>query len=312
MSERATSSDGGTLALVTGDCVLEIAPRLGGAWTSLTWRGHPVLRPTPREALDEGNVRLTGCYPLVPYSNRISDARLRHAGREHALARNFGHHPHAIHGVGWQRPWTVSAQAVDGVVLAFAHRATDDAERAAWPWAFDATHAVRLHADAHGTSLYATLTIESRADEPFPFGLGWHPFFPRTPATRLSFTAAHVWRNDATQLPVERVAVPPDWSFRTPRELDVALDQVFTGWPGVATLEQPLLAHRVRLCADRACDRLVVYVPEGRDYVAVEPVTHDTDAFNRSAAGASGTGTRVLPPGGAFSCTMRLDVAPLA
>ena len=43
----------------------------------------------------------------------------------------------------------------------------------------------------------------------------------------------------------------------------------------------------------------------------LEPVTHETDAFNRSEAGATGTGCRTLPPGGAFSCTMRIAASAL-
>jgi hypothetical protein len=31
-----------------------------------------------------------------------------------------------------------------------------------------------------------------------------------------------------------------------------------------------------------------------------------TDAFNWHADGESGTGTRILPPGASFSCTMRI------
>jgi aldose 1-epimerase len=54
-----------------------------------------------------------------------------------------------------------------------------------------------------------------------------------------------------------------------------------------------------------------VYAPPGRGFVAVEPVTHQTDAFNRAAAGAPDTGTRILAPGQSFSCTMRLTVHPL-
>jgi aldose 1-epimerase len=53
-----------------------------------------------------------------------------------------------------------------------------------------------------------------------------------------------------------------------------------------------------------------VYVPPERDYLAVEPVTHMTDAFNRADAGQRDTGTRVLAPGATFSCTMRLSVSP--
>jgi aldose 1-epimerase len=300
------------VALAGGECVLEIAPHIGSAWTSLAWRGQPVLRETPSAAIAEGNVRLAACYPLVPYSNRIANARLRHAGRDYTLARNFGDHPHAIHGVGWQRAWSVVDATADRATLSYAHRAATDEDRAAWPWPFDATHAMHLHGDGRATTLTATLTIASRADEPFPFGLGWHPFFPRTAATTLAFDAAHVWRNDATCLPVERIDVPDAWSFATARTTDVVLDQVYSGWSGTAVLEQPPNGQRVTLRADRALSRLVVYVPDARDYLAVEPVTHDTDAFNAHAAGATDTGTRLLPPGAAFSCTMRLTVAPLA
>ena len=63
--------------------------------------------------------------------------------------------------------------------------------------------------------------------------------------------------------------------------------------------------------ADSTCDRLVVYAPTGCDFVAVEPVTHETDAFNRTASGAQGTGMRVLAPGAAYSCTMRIAAAIL-
>jgi aldose 1-epimerase len=51
-----------------------------------------------------------------------------------------------------------------------------------------------------------------------------------------------------------------------------------------------------------------VYVPAGRDFLAVEPVTHMTDGFNRAARGEAGTGTRTLAAGAAFSCTMRISV----
>jgi hypothetical protein len=64
--------------------------------------------------------------------------------------------------------------------------------------------------------------------------------------------------------------------------------------------------------ADRALAFCVVYAPADEPVVAVEPVTHETDAFNREAAGARGTGMRVLRPGEAFSCTMRIAARALA
>ena len=86
----------------------------------------------PDEARATGNVRLAACYPLVPYSNRIRDARLRFGNADHALTRNFGDHPHAIHGVGWQRAWRIERATGASAVIAYDHVAQGDDARA-WP-----------------------------------------------------------------------------------------------------------------------------------------------------------------------------------
>ncbi|HEX6136990.1 MAG TPA: aldose 1-epimerase [Casimicrobiaceae bacterium] len=294
-----------------------IAPEVGCAVTAFTVGGHAVLRPTPPAAIAGRDVRQTSCYPLVPYSNRIRGARLRFGGREYALARNFGTHPHAIHGVGWQRAWSVAGASQGHARFTLHHDAQGERARA-WPWPFVATQTFHLAerdlpGEAPTIALAVTLTIANTGGEAFPFGLGWHPFFPRDATTHLGFRADAVWRNDATQLPRQHVPVAGEWRFDPPRSLDaIALDNVFTGWRGFARVETAAAGLAATLEADRACSCLVVYVPSGGDFAAVEPVTHETDAFNRAAAGAQATGLRVLPPGAAFSCTMRIAAAAIA
>jgi len=89
------------------------------------------------------------------------------------------------------------------------------------------------------------------------------------------------------------------------------LDNVFTGWSGRADVVAPSSGVRAALSADRACRFLVVYAPPQADFIAIEPVTHETDAFNRAAQGARDTGCRVLAPGQPFSCTMRVAASAL-
>ncbi|MET0203941.1 MAG: aldose 1-epimerase [Casimicrobiaceae bacterium] len=295
-------------SLVAGTACATLLPDVGGAIASFEWRDVDVLRPMPAEARTAGNVRLAACYPLVPYSNRIRGARLRFDGADHVLTRNFGDHPHAIHGVGWQRRWRVERASASGAVMTLEHMARgDDAQ--AWPWPFHATQSFDLASRDDSTALVVTLTIANTGDTPFPFGLGWHPFFPRDASTMLRFDAREVWRNDATQLPVQRLPADGPWNFATSRDPgEGAIDNVFGGWPGVATIASPAHGLTTKLIADRACDRLVVYAPPGHDFIAIEPVTHETDAFNRAHDGVPATGMRVLRPGGAFSCTMRIDV----
>jgi len=300
-----------SLQLAVGAARVALLPALGGSIGAFTLHDRAIMRPTPNDALAV-DVRRAACYPLVPYSNRIRDARLSFDGRTFTLARNFGDSPHSIHGVGWQRPWTVAAATPMRATLSLVHHAKGD-EASAWPWPFRAVQTFGLASDRDTRCvLTTTLTIENTGDTAFPYGLGWHPFFPRDATTMLEFAAAHVWINGANEMPLQRVAAEGSWSFRSARGFgDTPIDNVFIGWEGRATLRSVQRRIATTIEADSACPFLVVYAPDGRDFVAVEPVSHETDAFNRAASGAKGTGMRMLAPGAAYSCTMRI-VASLA
>lgn len=291
------------VALAADAARVELAPAVGGSIASFRWRGQDVLRATDDEARSAGNVSGFACYPLVPWSNRIANATfVLRDGSRIGLARNFGDHPHAIHGVGWQRAWHV----VDATE-AQATLALDHPPDASWPFAFQTAQSFVLRADAHTVVLTCTLRIRNDDARGFPFGLGWHPFFPRDAQTQLEFRAATIWETDSTCLPTRKVPVAGRWQFHPLRPLaDTTLDNVFAGWDGQATLQWPNEGRRVTIEADRACAHLVVYAPAQRNFVAVEPATHMTDAFNREARGEPGTGTRWLEPGESRSCTMRI------
>lgn len=299
------------LTLAAGDASAEIAPAVGGAIVSFRWRGHDVLRPTPSHARDGPDVRALASFPLVPYSNRLENARLAVDHRTHQLARNFGEHPHAIHGVGWQRAWSVEAQDATSALLACNHDATDEASSSSWPFAFRATQWFRVTARPEKAMLTTTLAIRNTGTQAFPFGLGWHPYFPRDADTQLAFDAESMWSTDATCIPTERRTVAAGQGFAQRRPIGATtLDNVFTAWSGVAHVRWPAAGVRATLEADASCSHLVVYIPPDREYFAIEPVTHMTDAFNRAARGERDTGTRFLAPGASRCSTMRIIATP--
>lgn len=295
------------VTITAGEATVAIVPGVGGSIASFRCRGIDVLRPTSYASRHAGDVRQFACYPLVPYSNRIARATLTFDGRTQRLARNFGDHPHAIHGVGWQRAWTLEAHEAARARLTLDHVPADGDAALAWPWAFRAAQALLLTPVSDGAMLTLALTIRNTDSHAFPFGLGWHPFFPRDESTELGFVAKGVWQTDDTCLPTACVAAPPHWRFDPPRTIGATtLDNVFTGWDGDADIRWPRAGRRVLIEADRSCSHLVVFIPPGANHFAVEPVTHMTDAFNCAARGDSDTGTRYLRPGEAHSCTMRI------
>src|SRR6185295_13792248 len=132
---KTTASD--LVNLSAGDARVEIAPATGAAIASFSLRGIDVLRPTPPQTVASKDVRGHACYPLVPYSNRIANARLVWHDREYTLEKNFGEHPHSIHGVGWQREWQVQAKEDDAALLTLVYSPPDDTsaeQGVAWPW----------------------------------------------------------------------------------------------------------------------------------------------------------------------------------
>jgi aldose 1-epimerase len=297
-----------TLELQAGAARLVLAPEVGGAIASYEWNGLAVLRPTSPGALASAQVRDFASYPLIPFSNRIADATLHWLETAYPLPRYLAGHPHAIHGNGWQRAWAVVEQAPERATLELVHDAVGT-RALEWPFPYRARQTFALAE----TSLVLTHAVENTGARAFPFGLGWHPFFPRTGATVLEFHARGVWQTDPTQLPTRLDAVPAEWDFSSPHAIgDTTLDHCFVGWRPAALLRWPERRISVSIGADAACGHLIVYVPRDSDHLAIEPVTHMTDAFNRASAGQADTGTRVLAPGETFSCTMHLSVSAVS
>lgn len=274
----------------------ELKPALGGCITGL-WLGDvPVLRST--RAAELHSVRQSGSYPLVPFSNRVGHASLQWQGTDHPLVKNFEPEPHAIHGIGWERPWAVLDASDAFAMLSYEHRADTF-----WPFDFDSSQAFKLSANA----LEMTLSITNQSRVSAPVGLGWHPYFAKRAGSRLTFSAQGRWEIGDDKLPTHRVdSTGLDADCAT-----LAVDHCFDGWGGALHLRDAQLHTRV----SSSLARLVVFTRPERDTIAIEPVSHVNNALNlmaRGVATAEALGLTILKPGETFSCEMRIDVERVA
>ncbi|MGD1879885.1 MAG: aldose 1-epimerase [Kiloniellaceae bacterium] len=287
------SGDKNRLRLSDGLAELEVAPREGGCITAFRWRRGAEtldwLRPAPASGRFAPND--SGCFPLLPYSNRIRSGRFSFGGKDYRLRPNFAPAPHTIHGHGWKLPWEVAAQNADSLTLSYDHDGSD------WPAPYRAAQRFALH----DGGLSVEIAVTNTGTQAMPAGLGLHPYFPRTPACRLAATVDRMWATDAEVMPTGLVdadlsgGLSPD---ATP------LDNCFTGFAGRAVIDWPEQAATLTLEADPALAFLVVYTPAGADFFCAEPVSHCTDAVNLAAA-RDDTGLAVLQAGERFAATLR-------
>lgn len=277
------------LSLRAGRLAMDLAPDAGGSIARLAVEGDgedagDLLRPATDTALASGTGKDTGCYPLMPYSNRIANGRLDFGGEVFQLARNWPGVRHPMHGDGWRHPWKVLHHERNRADLVYLHeRGPAGAE---WPFRYRARQSFRLEE----TGLAVRLSIENLEDRVVPAGLGLHPFFMREADTELSCRLAGVWRTDSEVLPLQRVPIPGEWDFSASRRVDgVGLDHCFDGWDGEATISWPRRRLALVLSATEAFRHLVIYVPDGQRHFCVEPVSHANGAIGqtRLAAGAT-------------------------
>jgi aldose 1-epimerase len=171
-----------------------VAPDEGGRVAQITIGGTALL--VGKAQAHEPSPLAWGCYPMVPWAGRIRHGRFRFEGVDYQLPINFG--DHAIHGVGFDEPWTVTRRDADLIELELALPLDSR-------WPFGGIARQRIRGD--GTTVRFELSAVA-VDQAMPAAVGWHPWF-RKPE-RLDFRPLAMYRRDDEYIAVDKlVDVPP-------------------------------------------------------------------------------------------------------
>jgi aldose 1-epimerase len=251
---------------------------------------------------------------LFPFPNRLSAGQFTHQGVTYHLPLNESTGRHAIHGFTPRTAWRVieSGTAADHAFITGEFQISRDAPHAVVAWPADARIRItyRLFADR----LRVEAAIDAADGKALPFGLGYHPYF-RAPGGaanvadwQLVSHAHSIWEareNMPTgrQLPLSQ-GDPLD--FRTANAVGATvLDTLYgdvrpeprdaQGLAVVAKLAAPGAPRRLAVAIDAAYREVLLFTPQHRHAVAIEPYTCITDAAN--LAGTVSAGWHVVPTG---------------
>ena len=273
------------LTLSTPALRLELAPGIGGgiARFDCLCDGQPVpLFRAPGSGRVSDPTELA-CFPLVPFSNRIGQGRFEFGGRTVEIEPNRADEAGPIHGSGWLRAWRVES-------VSETHASLSLIERGA-PYAFYAAQ----HFELIDTTLRVRVEVENRGKSAMPFGLGLHPYLPRTPQTLLLAPATGVWMAARNWLSTRHLRTPAAYGYGIAYPLPGAMvNHAFTGWTGRARVLWPERGLALDIEADS--DVYLLYTPSAKDWFCFEPVDHPVDAVNLPG-GAAAHGMTVLAPG---------------
>ena len=239
---------GPLIELRDGPLAVSVAPQAGGRLAQVVHAGQPWLVSAES---GEAPAIAWGCYPMLPWAGRLREGRFNFDGHEVQLSPSLG--AHAIHGVGYRRPWQVERVTAQECVLSLALGGGPD-----WPFGGSARQRIAIE----GSRLRLELSLQAGASPmPRPV-LGWHPWF-RKPE-QLQFAPTACYRRDVdgiARLPVVAV-MPGPW------------DDCFLNTQPVILRQS---GQTLTLRSDG--DHWVVF-DEPAHATCVEPQTGPPDAFN--------------------------------
>ncbi len=249
-------------------------------------------------------------FPLVPWSNRISAGGFEFDGVFYPMAPNRDGEPYPIHGDGWLQRWRLNQPQENTVEMWLDSQAFDGN-----PYVYSALQRFELFKGG----MDQTLTVTHNGIQPLPYGLGQHPFFPRSADTRLTTSVQGVWLSGHDSLPAEHTAELPDgWDPRGGMNVNGSLiDNAYTGWSGQARIDWPdhQLALTIQvpdiLARGQANGLCLLYRSPVISAFCFEPVTHPIDAFHLPGR----PGLRVLRTGESLMLKVQwrfADTAPTA
>jgi len=287
------------IRLQKGGLTVDVSP-LGGAILSASWHGMPILMPTPSPGLASQGLGAEACFPLVPFGNRIENNAFRFDGRDYALSPNAAD-PLVLHGDGWLRRWAIRERTPQAIVFCYRHEAD-----AASPFAYAATETIEIGDD----SLSLSLAVTNQATKPLPYGLGFHPYFPRTPATRILANVKRYWSERERHLPDSAGPLPPDFDISAGTKLPARwLNNTFDGWDGKARIEFPENSLAISMDADPCFGHIVIYSPSAEDgFFCLEPMTHRPNGHSEPSV----SGLVALAPGTTLAARVRLRCRTLS
>ncbi|WP_193181248.1 aldose 1-epimerase [Nisaea sediminum] len=249
----------------------------------------------PDADIDSGASGSWGSFPLVPFSNRIRDARFEWDGEIHRIEATEKGAPNAIHGHGRSLSWTIDQVTAQSIDMSYDYMPGD------WPFAYRAEQHIVL---ADG-ALSLEMRLVNRGDRSMPAGLGHHPYFPWRGGPVVEAGFEDYWPAVDGVLPDGPVTLPPEFDFSAGIPLPRGLDNGFSGWDGRLSIVWPGDGATLTMCGSAELGHMILFSPPQRNFFCAEPVSHAIDAVNLAARGIGKTGLRRLEPGATMTAQIR-------
>jgi len=222
---------------------------------------------------------------LFPFAGRIKDGKYNFNGKEYALELNYPEEHNACHGLVYDKKFKMAGSVITQNDAAVSLEYTPEKQEDGYPFNYKIVLTYVLH-ETNGVTCITS--VENIGNDEMLFSDGWHHYF-HINDRKIDGLTLKSEVNTAHELTNQGIPTGKTESFRMDKDEllgNKKLDNVFSVDQkdrAVTTLhsaEDNLSLNIWQQAGEGKYKYLVIYTPAGRDTIAVEPISNNTNSFN--------------------------------
>ncbi|CAL2102089.1 putative Aldose 1-epimerase [Tenacibaculum sp. 190130A14a] len=224
---------------------------------------------------------------LFPFANRILNGEYEFQNKKHQLKQNT-HGNNAIHGLLFNKTFEVLESTQNTNYVATTLSYTQTIKENGFPFLFT----VNLTYVLFENELSLKVTITNIDANPFPFTIGWHPYFYAnnrgTSILKLNTEKEIIHNNKMIPVKMEDSKLPK--SFQVSNQ---QLDNCYLLKDDYVIYKTEDYTMKLSSSFDK--NFIQIYTPEIDNHIAIEPITGPSNSFNNNV------GLKILSPKDTFN-----------
>ncbi len=248
-----------------------IALNLGGSLQELSINDKSIIK-----TLDNMDYETSyASSVLFPFSNRIKEGKYTFGENEYLLETNEKEEKNALHGLVYNKTFKVITKEITEAHAS----ATLEYKETHKPKGFPFNYSISLKYTLTDTDLKLKVSVKNTDTKPFPFNIGWHPYFSSSDLYNsfIGIKSNKKFVVDKAMIPIKTTDISLDESLQIK---DNSFDDCFILNKNNVNFKTP--DYEIELSTSYKENYLQIYTPKDRNHIAIEPTTAPANSFNNN------------------------------
>ena len=232
---------------------------------------------------------------LFPFANRIKDGAYTFNRKKYQFEINQKEENNALHGLVYNKTFKVLSEDISDNEASIKLEYNEVKKSKGFPY----TYTIQIHYTLKDDGLKLNVLVKNTDSKPFPFTLGWHPYF----ISKNLYKSSLKFDSNKKLVLGERMITTGVEDFNNNETFEVKdknLDDCFILNANIIKFETP--SYDLEMSASSNETFLQIYTPPRANTIAIEPTTGVSNSFNNKM------GLQILEFGKTYSIDWEIKI----